>query len=198
MLLHPLLLPTLAFFVLLFISPVAILSVRSEAKWPLLTLIFIMTFVIPVCGIYLYYLLGGTKDLFLEEAKDRKIPYIFATICYTFCTFLFITGDSFAALPALAVIIGSITVSIALVTVINFFWKISAHSVGISGVIGFITALVIKYDEGVLYYPLLITIILAGLLMSARLQLNAHTPTQILAGTMLGFSVSFLAIIAFL
>jgi membrane-associated phospholipid phosphatase len=37
----------------------------------------------------------------------------------------------------------------------------------------------------------LVTLVLAGMLMSARLQLNAHTPRQVLIGAVAGFAIAF-------
>jgi membrane-associated phospholipid phosphatase len=92
------------------------------------------------------------------------------------------------------VVLSSITFSIAIVTLITVFWKISAHSVGICGVIGFMFGFYQKYADPLLFYPILAIILLAGILMSARLYLNAHTPAQVFAGGLLGLTISFTTI----
>lgn len=83
-----------------------------------------------------------------------------------------------------------VTVSILLVAVISNFWKISAHAVGISGMIGLLGVINNKVPDAMLFYPLIALIFMAGCLMSARLYLNAHTPSQIAGGIILGLSVS--------
>jgi len=196
--LHPLLLPTLAFGVLLYISPIAVLSVNFETKWRLLLVIFLLTFVAPVLGVLVFYLTGGVESLTMKAKEDRHLPFMMTTLFYLGITTLFTVGKGFRELPVLSVIIGSITFSIGLVTIITFYWKISAHSVGISGVVGFLLGLSIKFGEENLLYPLIITVLLAGLLMSARMYLNAHTPAQIIAGSALGFFNSILAVLFFL
>jgi membrane-associated phospholipid phosphatase len=57
-------------------------------------------------------------------------------------------------------------------------------------VVGSLIGINQKFGGGELFYPILVFIPVAGLLMSARLALNAHSPTQILAGCLLGLSIS--------
>lgn len=75
--------------------------------------------------------------------------------------------------------------ALAIVTGINFFWKISAHATGISGLLG--ATLYIGFKCGVFNPPLYVVLIICcGLVCAARLQLDAHTPAQLIAGTALG------------
>ena len=75
---------------------------------------------------------------------------------------------------------------------INFKWKISAHSAAIAGLV----ALLIRLQRDVAVEPhlvvwLLITVFCAGLLGSARVWLNRHTVWQVLAGYVVGFCSVF-------
>ena len=68
---------------------------------------------------------------------------------------------------------------------INFFWKISAHAIGVGGIVG--ATLGISYRLMIdLRMILLFTIIAAGIVCYARLRLKAHEPTQVYAGFFLG------------
>jgi membrane-associated phospholipid phosphatase len=196
--LHPLLLPTLCFFVLLYITPLAALQVKSEARVFILSAVFILTFVAPALGIMLFYLTGQLNNLTMADRTDRQLPFVMTTFFYWLATYFFMFGRGFRDLPILGVIVGSVSVSLALVSIITFYWKISAHSVGMSGVVGFLLGLTYKYGAENLLIPLIISILLTGLLMTSRLQLNAHQPAQILAGSALGFFISFLSIVLFL
>ncbi len=99
-------------------------------------------------------------------------------------------------LPEVSLIITGIAFSIAAVAVISLYWKISAHAVGISGMLGALIGIAIKYGNTELFFPILIIVLVMGLLISARLHLNAHTPLQVIAGSILGFVMS-LAVIFF-
>jgi membrane-associated phospholipid phosphatase len=49
-------------------------------------------------------------------------------------------------------------------------------------------------DSGVLFFPLLAVIVLTGIVMTARLQLNAHSLREVLSGALVGFAVSFFSL----
>lgn len=196
--LHPLLLPTLTFFLLLYVSPNTTIPIHQEGRYAIMMIIFILTFMFPMLWIYLLYLTNVIKDIRMQNKEERIIPFITTSVCYVIITFMFLFMEKFNILPILAVITGSVSLSIFLVTIITFSWKISAHSVGIAGVVGFILGLSLKYGSDGLLFPFLISIALAGILMSSRLYLNAHTPMQILAGAFLGFVVCLGGILLFL
>jgi membrane-associated phospholipid phosphatase len=76
-------------------------------------------------------------------------------------------------------------------TVLTFFYKVSVHSVGIWGLIGILLPLNTISDTGALFYPTIAAILLAGVIMSSRLQLNVHRLSEVLSGSLIGFCTSF-------
>jgi membrane-associated phospholipid phosphatase len=89
------------------------------------------------------------------------------------------------------VIMMSISTTISLVSIISFFWKISAHAAGICGIIGFMFVITLKYPEVQLTYPLALMIILSGIIMSIRLYLQVHNIKEVLVGGLLAFLLNF-------
>jgi membrane-associated phospholipid phosphatase len=190
--------PTLIFAILFYLAPESIQNLELfndsarvgmlSLKMGLLLLIFLQTFVLPVFSIYALHRFGFVGDLRMETLADRRIPYLVTVAIYTFvATFFTLKLKQF---PEVALIITGIAFSIAAVAIISLYWKISAHAVGVSGMVGALVGIAIKYGNSDLFYPILVVIMVAGFLMSARLHLNAHTPLQILAGTFLGLAVS--------
>jgi membrane-associated phospholipid phosphatase len=90
-----------------------------------------------------------------------------------------------------------VSVCIGLVTLITLFWKISAHAVGTGGLLGFLFGIVYSFAATELLYPTLVCVLATGLLLSARLYLNAHTPVEVGAGFLLGLTVCFTAVVGF-
>jgi membrane-associated phospholipid phosphatase len=204
---HPLLMPTLIFGVLFYIAPSAIPNLDTmngraavtlgeshfSIKDGLLMLLFMYTFVVPALCIYYFKRLGWVQSLTLDTLTDRRLPYLASVAIYTLATvFCYL---KLKQLPQIALILGSITLAIALVAFISLYWKISAHAVGIAGALGAFVGIFLRYGEYNLFYPIVLTIILAGAVLSARLYLNAHTPPQVLSGFVLGFGVSLLTVI---
>ncbi|WP_234734484.1 hypothetical protein [Tellurirhabdus bombi] len=194
--------PTLLFGLLLFLTPGALGLGTSvfRLRLSLLLLIAITTFLVPALLIVFLHRLGFVESLHMEELRDRRLPYFVTAIMYAVSTVMFSYRlEQLSELaPQIGIVLGSVTVSVALVALISLYWKISAHSVGISGMIGALTGIAIKSSEEVLFLPLLALIMLAGLLASARLHLNAHTPSQIGAGFGLGLAISLTAVIWFI
>ena len=190
--------PTWLFGLLLNIAP-ARLNVDTyspSVRLSLLVLIFVGTFAVPCLLILYLYRTGYLTDLTMPDRTDRRLPYLITGVVYSVVTYLFAFRMSLFSdtSPAVAVVLGSITLSILLVGIINTIWKISAHAVGIGGVLGTIMLLLAKHGDTELFLPFVGLIALSGLVSSARLQLNAHTIGQVSAGLGLGMLVSGLAV----
>ncbi|MDQ4141322.1 MAG: hypothetical protein M3142_12475, partial [Bacteroidota bacterium] len=84
-----------------------------------------------------------------------------------------------------------ITLAVFFTFAISYFWKISAHSVGMGGALGFIILLHTWQPEERTLYLVSGTILLSGIVLSARLALNAHTPSQVYTGFLLGLALGF-------
>jgi membrane-associated phospholipid phosphatase len=184
--------PTILFSVLLYFSP-AVFGIANETmQWLLVIRIFFTTFLIPLLSMLLMFKFRTVSSLMLDDKNERFMPFLTTTLVYMLATYLFMR--QMQGYYTMIVVLSSITFSIALVTMITVFWKISAHSVGICGVIGFLFGFYQKYADPLLFYPILVVILLAGMLMSARLYLNAHTPAQVFTGGILGLIISFITV----
>lgn len=201
--LHPLLMPTIIFGILFYIAPESIQNLElfndsarvglMSLKMGLLLLIFLQTFILPVFTIYCLHRFGFVGDLKMETLEDRRLPYIVTMAIYTFVATFFTM--KLKQLPEVSIIMTGIAFSIASVAVISLYWKISAHAVGISGALGALIGIAIKFNSYQLFSPIIAVILIAGFLFSARLHLNAHTPAQIIAGAFLGLIVSLTVVL---
>lgn len=190
--------PTLLFGILFFQVPgvLGLDAFPARFRGSLLVLITVGTFGIPSILIYYLFRSGYIPSLYLDNRLDRRLPYFLTSIIYSVLTFLFATRMQLVSetSPEISVILGSITTSILLVGIISLYWKISAHSVGIGGVLGSLISITVKFGETDLILVLALLIGLAGLVMSARLHLNAHTLAQVNVGLLIGLVVSMLAV----
>jgi membrane-associated phospholipid phosphatase len=75
---------------------------------------------------------------------------------------------------------------------INFYWKISAHTLGIGGLLGGIMG-VARIHLINPYWGFIIILLAAGLVGTSRIFLKRHTPMQVYAGFCLGFICTFVA-----
>ena len=80
-------------------------------------------------------------------------------------------------------------------TVATFFAKVSVHSLAVCGALGIMIPLNKAVSDGSLLIPTLVILSLAGIVMSSRLYLNAHTPREVLYGAVIGLAAGFLGMI---
>lgn len=190
---HPLLLPTYIFILIGYFSPLAISPLNTiDGRSFLIGLIFLSTFFLPFLLLTLYLMIQSsnwsTKSFFMENSKERVFPLLMIGSFYSVLIyFIRITPQLNEVILTIMTCLTMTTLTVAL---ISNFWKISAHAVGISGMIGILAIINNKVPDASLFYPLIALIVLAGFLLSARLYLNAHNPLQILGGTALGLIVS--------
>lgn len=185
---HPLLFATYLVLVLgwfmprfLLLPPTAILTFAA--------LVFVMTFVLPVANLLMFKAFGTLSSLQMETRQERLIPFTLITIIYAVvATMFFYKVSGNVNFNKVMFIVASLVFA---ATVATFFLKISVHSMAMCGALGIMIPLNKAMDDGALLWPTLVLLTLAGLVMSSRLYLNAHTPREVLFGAMIGFAGGF-------
>lgn len=178
-----------------FVFPAAIFPVKVESRVAFLVPLFLLTFVLPAVNIVFFKVFGVITSWSMESHADRIKPFLLITLLYGLFTLLLYyktglkMGDN---LFNLILVIDALVLCSFFVTI---FYKVSVHSLAIWGAIGILLPLNKVADGGSLFAPTLAAIVLAGLVMSARLQLNAHSPREVLVGSVAGFAVGFFSMI---
>jgi membrane-associated phospholipid phosphatase len=182
--------PTALLAIFYFLAPyiVGIDGYVTFAKLLLLGFVFAYTFLFPSLLVFWLYKRKHIESMKLEKLKDRRLPYLFSIISSGFLTIFFYQRGS--QLQPSAIVIGFITVVIVFVAIISLKWQISAHAAGISGILGALFMLKVRFDETALIWPFFIVLIISGLVLWARLKLNSHSLSQVIAGFLLGLIIS--------
>ncbi|NSL89535.1 hypothetical protein [Chitinophaga solisilvae] len=184
---HPLFIPTLLTFLVLQSIPEYMVAFRPVSKrFPYDILYFrviIISLFFPLLSVLLAKSLGFISSIYMKTQRDRIIPYV-AIIIYYFWAFYTFLQEGRAPRFYSAFFLGSF-IAIVISFVTNNFWKTSMHSVGWGGVIGFLLSLMWGMHMNV-SVPLVITFLVAGLVATARLVLQAHTPAEIYLGFFIG------------
>lgn len=184
---HPLLIPTYIFLVVLYLIPESVVTFPVEKRWIIVAVVFLATFLIPGAGTYFIYRSGLLTSMQAERREERSIPLFFTFLCFTITSYVFFQESFLDRL--FFIIMSLITLSVFLTFVFSFFWKISAHGVGMGGALGILFFINAQLPESSLLHILVYFIIAAGGVASARLALQAHTPAEVYCGLFLGFSV---------
>lgn len=185
---HPVVMPTLI-IVCLFSNGFPMFT-SQKIYLQIIFRTLLSTGLIPSIFLYTMYKLGFVRSLEMSQRKERITPFILVSIFYIFITVLHIVSYHIAGLDFVLILSG-ITCSILAVTVITIFHKISAHTVGVSGMCGVFFGLQVLYPVFDLMNPILFSITLTGCMMSARIYVKAHTPLETLTGFLVGFGTCF-------
>jgi hypothetical protein len=149
-------------------------SLLEAAKYWLVTGFFFC--VLPLGDVFLRIKKGITKDIHIDERKDRIIPFLITLTSSIAGLF----AVSFLGFPKeIQAVSWAIVLTGAIITVITLFWKISLHAAGISAII---TALIVFLGS-----PAVILALFVPVVFWARLTLRKHDIWQLLAGS--GLSV---------
>jgi hypothetical protein len=149
--------------------------------------VFISTYLLPATTSWAMWKTGWINSLEMETRKERNLPFLASLVCYLAGAYLLFT----LPVPRIfAMMITGAAIAILWCFLINLFWKISIHMVGIGGVMGILFAYGYYFRAEVLI-SLIILSLLAGLLGSARLYKGAHIPSQVYLGFIGGFSIEF-------
>ena len=205
---HPLLMVTYMLVLLLLVNPYlfGVRNITEANSQYLLLRILMSSFVIPAIAALMLKLLGMVNSLEMESNEERYIPYIITGAFYTWLSInLFYNSD----IPKIfsAAMIGA-TMALFIAFFINIFSKISAHAVGVGGLLAMTIIMVntVSYDTFSLYFGnfgsaevgvvliLLLIIVITGLVGTARLLLDAHDPGDIYGGYLVGFISQFIAL----
>lgn len=204
---HPLLIPTYMLVLLMIVNPY-LFGVHdiSEQNSMLLIIHTIMnTLVIPAFAILVMKLLGLIKTFEMQDKSERTGPYIIAGIFYLWLFRNFLDNTN-VPLAFTSFLLGA-TIALFLAFLLNIFTKISAHAVGMGGLLAMviITMFQFSYDtfnlnlwfgtiQMNMITVLLITILSAGMVGSARLILKAHIPSDLYGGYLIGFASQIFAL----
>lgn len=185
---HPVLIPTLGFF-LLFNSEFYLSMLTWEAKRFVLLVVLFSTGILPMLSVAILAL-NPKFDITMEKSRDRIIPLLTSSGFY-YVGFLLL--GKMKAFPVFKLfLVASMIVIIALLF-ISFKWKISNHMAAIGGMSGAIFALSFRSGTNPIW-TILIVIIISGVIGTARLVLNKHNLNQLITGYILGFSILYLVI----
>lgn len=175
-------------------------------QWKFILLVFSSTFIMPAFAVVMLKAVGLVKSLELKDRYERIGPYIITGIFYLW---MFINFKNNPVIPrSFAVAVLGATIGLFAGFFVNNFTKISAHGVGMGGLVGLaaISTGFFNFDTFTLNlgwlglfeistnFVMITCIILAGVVSTARLYLEAHTEKQLYFGLAVGFVSQWVAL----
>jgi len=187
---HPVFIPLYGLIILMS-APTFLGYLPLEIKKILFIVVLVNNVLIPLALLPLYRLRNLISSYTLEDRRERIIPLLTASILY--CTTSFIVFNYQIPFFLKSFIFATSVLSIV-VSMINFWWKISIHAVGAGALTATVVVLSMKMYTPLTSY-LISVIIVGGLILSSRLKLNSHNPAQVWLGFLIGLLVISLFIL---
>jgi hypothetical protein len=181
--LHPVLMPTYALMLIFRLSNYLEYTTPSSVRFALYVIVIFNTLVMPVLISWLLIRRGLIKSFNMEKREERLVPFICNTVLMII-TYYMISRISVPKIFSM-LLLGA-AASVVLAILINLKWKVSIHMIGIGGITGMFfgmsTFLLID-----LRIPILVSLIVAGIIGTARMTIGAHRPAQLYVGFFVGF-----------
>lgn len=190
-LLHPLVMPTCTVWLALTVDPHLGYFLAPTSRWMLLGMLALMTIVFPITSALLLQRSGLITSLEMPTRQERIAPFVMTLVYYGMAYYLLRQTPLHPAVHA--AFVGALAALLATL-LITLRWKISAHMVGVGGLIGAITGIAMIHALPLIPVIAALTL-LGGLLGTARLLSSDHTQGQVVSGAVLGWCCTYVAVV---
>ena len=180
---HPLFIPTYFFIYLMYLVPFEFVGITDWQLKLKLFSVFWLTAFFPAFAVFLLWRLKFTESIFLRTQKDRIIPYVIVMFFYWWMYYL---SRNFTDQPlALKYFYFGIFIASAIGLTVNNFMKVSLHAMGISGLLMAVILVGFYAPVNNLSW-IIMALVIAALVMSARMIVSDHTKNELVVGFVIG------------
>ena len=197
---HPLLMVTYMLLILLLVDPYLFGENSVQGGMRNILMVFFSTFIIPLISVLLMKALKLIPSLDLKNSEDRIGPFIVTGVFYL-STFYLVYRIPEMPVAFKACFLGAV-IGLFIAFFINLFSKISLHAIGMGGLLGMVMITMQRTQlsyflintgifgvvEVSLFGLLMATILVCGIVGSARLILDAHEPKDLYGGFLVGLA----------
>lgn len=191
LLFHPLFIGAYMAVYLIFIHPNYFVGFSKKAKLLKLLVVINNNVFLPIIVVGLLRGLGFNSSFQLKTQKERIVPYI-ASITFFFWSY-YVFKHQPETPKVLVGMCRGMFLSSAVALLLNNYFKISMHGIGIGGLLG-LTAVTIWDGSQFIGTPVLIAFLIAGLTISGRKIASDHNWFEIFAGITIGFLFQLIAL----
>ena len=188
---HPLFVGVMMAAYLIFIHPYFFVGFSEKQKMLKLLAVINNNVFFPLIVVVLLRALGFNKSLLLQTQKERIVPYL-ASITFFFWSYYVFKNQP--EVPRVLVnMCRGMFFSAAIALVLNNNYKISMHGIGVGGLMGLMTVMLIdgNLNTGL---PYIIALLITGAVMTARKIVSDHQWFDIITGFLLGFCTQLVAL----
>jgi hypothetical protein len=188
---HPLFVGVMMAAYLLFVHPTYFVGFSERAKWMKLLIVINNNLFFPIVVVGLLRGLGFNKSFLLKTQKERIVPYI-ASITFFFWSYYVFKHQPETPRVMVGMCRGMF-LSAAAALLLNNYFKISMHGIGIGGLMGLVMVSIVDKSQYI-GTPILIALLISGLTITARKIVSDHNWFDLIAGCVIGFVFQLIAL----
>jgi hypothetical protein len=188
---HPLFVSVFMAAYLLFIHPSYFVGFSERAKWMKLLIVVNNNLFFPLVVVGLLRGLGFNKSILLKTQKERIVPYI-ASITFFFWSY-YVFKHQPETPKILVGMCRGMFLSSAVALLLNNYFKISMHGIGIGGMIGLVVVSIWDTSQ-FMGLPMLIAFLIGGITITSRKIASDHSWFDLIAGVVIGFTFQFISL----
>ena len=153
-------------------------------KLLILFIVYFFTVFIPTVGITLFRVFKKWSHLELSHREHRHLPYVVTLLSYGAC--LVLMTEMNVAMFFRGVVMAAL-ISQIICIIVNIWWKVSTHMVGMGGLVGALNEFSILFFYNP-RWPFCGLLLLSGALGTSRIILRQHSLAQVLVGFAIGYA----------
>jgi membrane-associated phospholipid phosphatase len=178
---HPLWVPTFGVMLYFWITP---RYITADVIWVRVLIVFTLTCMIPLLAFLMLRSMGYIKSLEAEEVKERRIPLLIQV--FVFFAVVKIVFENYTFPELYYFFIAGIYSALTALLLVIFKVKASLHMMGVAALSMFLIALSIHFKINLLGL-IALSFFAIGWVGSSRLYTEAHTPSELIMGFVIGF-----------
>ena len=189
---HPIFYPVYLLVYTLHLPVYAMQRYNGKFSWYLIIYVAISNVILPLIALWLMKRNKWIDSFEIKNAKQRYFPYLLMFSLYVFTAF------SLNRLPAMHPILplafAASAASVAIITALNRFLKVSAHATAAGAATSWAFVLHHVFEVNTIFVTMVAVFVL-GLVMSSRLILGAHTHKEVWLGAAIGISTPLIILL---
>ena len=178
---HPVFVPLYGLLII-YSSPTLLSFIPQEMKRVMFILVFSNNVILPLTLAAVLYAKGAIKTFNARDRNERVVLLTFALLMYTITAVVMLKMNVPSLFRAYFISIAAVTL---ITLVITAFYRISLHASGIGGLLALVIFMMLLYDVRSVW-QLTSVILIGGAVMSSRLYLNDHSPSEVWSGLFIG------------
>ena len=186
---HPLFIPLYGLLII-YSSPTLLSFIPSKLKSLIFVLVVANNVILPLTLAAILYVRGAITTFNARDRNERVILLTFALMMYTLTAYLLLRMQVPNLFRAYFISIAVVTLITLLITT---FYRISLHAAGIGGLLVLIVSMIVFYDITTVW-QLTTVVVAGGAVMSSRIYLDDHTPSEVWVGLFAGAAVMALSL----